>query len=134
MQLRLNYALSALLFPLMISACDETDPMPSPSPSPNPAAAGHMAIRENVSATASMMLSNRYTNATITGLYVSPVSRDVWGANLLDRVLGPGNYVIVEGIPCNDRYDMRVNLTVGPPLVMKGVRFECGTQAALTVP
>lgn len=134
MRLRLNYALRALLLPLLLVACDQTDPA-MPAINSNIAAAGHAATPPTrVSATASMRLYNRYTNASITGLYVSPVSRDVWGANLLGRVLGPGNFVIVEGIPCNDRYDMRVNLTVGPPLVMKGVRFECGEEVPLTVP
>jgi hypothetical protein len=121
---------SALVLATLLAACGGDGPMMNDGGGGFAGGSG----RPVVGATAAMRLYNRYTNVSIIGLYVSPTSRESWGPDLLSEDIGPGGSIVVEGIPCQDSYDLRVELTIGPALMMRGLEFSCGGETVLKIP
>lgn len=125
---------------ISVPACadgDNDETNPAPQPAGLGAAGGVAPVLPPVrpSATASLVIQNRYPNQTITGIFLSPSYEEQWGTNQLQgELLGPGEDHTLSQIPCDEYYDLKITGSNGTNLgTVKEIYFACGFEKVVTL-
>jgi hypothetical protein len=121
---------------ISLAACGEGGDGPVPGPGPGPDVAGGPAPRPVVPAgPAILIVKNRYSNLTVTGVFLSPSYEDKWGTNQLQgKLLPPGQDLTLRQIPCADYYDLKITGSAGSTIgVVKELYFACGLEKIVTL-
>jgi hypothetical protein len=85
--------------------------------------------------TATLLVQNRYTNLTVTGVFLSPSYENLWGTNQLNgSLLPPGEDLTLRQIPCDDYYDLKITGSGGSTIgIETEIYFACGLQRTVVL-
>jgi len=128
---------TCLVFALIsLAACGEEGNGPAPGPSFEAAGSPAIApVTPTPPRTAVLIVKNRYSNLTVTGVFLSPSYEDKWGLNQLQgKLLPPGEDLTLREIPCDDYYDLKITGSAGSTIgTVKELYFACGLEKIVTL-